>query len=570
MPIRFKNTDHNDSRNAGKNPLKFIEIGDSVTKNLSVYEYEDTLIAVDFGIGFPEGDSFGVDFLIPDYTYLVENSHKLKALFITHAHADHFAAVPYLLQELNVPIYANKITTEYIKELLDEKQFKSLKEQVSFHLFDETSKEVDLGAFKVSAFGVNHSVPNALGLVIKTPEGTILHMADFKIDNHAVLDKPIDLDTIEKYGQEGVLCLVSDCLGARTAGFIESESTLNNTFGDLFKELEGKQIFITTISSNIARMYQIIDAAIKYDRKVVPTGRSIDQSIKIARNLGYLPFADDVFVSVKQAQDFKEDHLVYLIAGCFGQSGSSLDRLSRGEHQDVSLQPGGYVIFSSEPNPPGVDLDVERVISDIILREGEVLDHHNREHLHISGHGHKGDLSKIATLANPKYFIPIGGAPVHLHAYKNMIGEVGLNKNNVFALQEGDCVEFLNGNARLGARLEVNDRYIDGIDISPVVIRDRVLLSTDGVFVVVVPISREEKKIINNGIDMVTRGFVYVKESKALLGQTKDIIQKVLDKTGPNADNWGDIKTKIEKDVHKYLYKQTRRNPLVIVHSIFV
>jgi len=570
MPKKFKNINKNrDNSFFGEKALKFIAIGDGVTKNLTIYEYGDDIIAVDFGIGFPEGDAFGVDFIVPDMTYLLENSHKVRGLFITHAHADHYAAVPYLLQQLNVPIYANKITQEFIKSQLDEKAFKSLKEGTKFHLFDETVGQVELGPFKISAFNVNHSVPNSLGIAIDTPEGLMLHMADFKIDNYPVIDPVIDLKTIADYGEKGVLCLASDCLGSRTEGFVNSESTLNNTFPDIFRKYPHQQMFITAISSNIARMHQIIEAAGKAGRKVVPTGRSIDQSISIARNLGYLPFGDEHFVDFKKAADLPQDSLVYIIAGCFGQSGSALDRLSLGEHRDLSLQEGAVVIFSSEPNPPGVDVDVERVVSALILEGAEVVDHHDRDDLHISGHGHRGELSKVASLVKPQYYIPIGGSVSHIHAYANMIGSMGVDKNRVFELLEGDVVEFAHGRARLGKRLEVNDLFIDGVGLSPIVIKDRVQLANDGVFVVVIPVSKKERKVIGK-VDIVTRGFIYVKESKALMGEAKDKVNKILEKNGNNVAEWSELRHKIEKDLQKFLRKKTRRNPLVITHSIFI
>lgn len=550
-------------------PLRFIGIGDSVTKNLNVYEYGNDIIAVDFGIGFPEGDSFGVDFIVPDATYLVENAHKVRGLFITHAHADHFAAVPYLLQQLNVPIYANKLTQEYIKALFEEKEFKNLKDATSFHLFNASTEPVELGPFKVSAFNVNHSVPGSLGLAIDTPQGLIIHMADFKVDFSPVIDSPIDFGALVEFSKRGVTCLVSDCLGSKSEGFIKSERSLDGTFPDIFKEYERKQIFITTISSNISRMHQIIESAIKYNRKVVPVGRSIDQSIKIARNLGYLPFSDDAFVDLKKAEEFNQENLVYIVAGCFGQSGSALDRLSMGEHQDLSFEKGAVVIFSSEPNPPGVDVEVERVESNLILLGVEVVDHTHRDDLHVSGHGHKGDLSLVASILKPKYFIPIGGTAVHLNAYRKMIGDMGYNKETVFALQEGDVVEFRGSKASLGERVPVTDMYIDGVGLSPVVIKDRETLSTDGVFVVVIPMKKDAAAIAGK-VDIITRGFVYVKESKVLMGRAKDIVNKITDKVGPEGADWGSVKNKVEKEMQRFLYKETGRKPLIIVHSLFV
>jgi ribonuclease J len=558
----------NNNRRDGT-PMKFVAIGDSVTKNLTVYEYGDEMIAVDFGIGFPEEDSFGVDFIVPDMTYLLDNAHKFKALFISHAHADHFAAVPYLLQQINIPIYCNHLTQEYIKTLLEEREFKKLQKDVQFHLFDPTTEPVKMGSFTVSAFHVNHSVPDSLGIVIETPEGTFVHMADFKIDFSPVIDDPIDFNALAELRKKDVLCLASDCLGSNKEGFIESESTLKDTFPSILGEYHEKQIFITTISSNISRIHQIIEGAIDAGRKVVPVGRSIEQSIKIARGLGYLPFHDDVFLDLKKAVNLPQDSVVYIIAGCFGQSGSSLDRLSMGEHKDIRLTDNSLVVFSSEPGPPGADVSVERVMGNLYLQGAEVLDYTMREHLHVSGHGHQGDLSTVAAMIQPKYFIPIGGSNVQIYAYAKMMQGVGIEDKRVFKLQEGDVVEFQNREARMGERLEVNDIYIDGVSLSPIVIKDREHLSNDGVFVVVVPVNRESNSLAGK-VDVITRGFIYVKESKALLGKSRDVINKVIDKDNNVVSNWSEIKNNIEKDLQKFLRKETGRKPLIIVHSIFI
>ena len=363
--------------------------------------------------------------------------------------------------------------------------------------------------------------------------------------------------------------MASDCLGSKTNGFVGTESSLNKTFPDLFRQFPNEQLFITTISSNISRMHQIIGAAIDAGRRVVPVGRSIDQSISIARSLGYLPYGEDAFLDVKKAFEKNQKDIVYMIAGCFGQQGSSLSRVSTGEHARVTLNEGGIVIFSSEPNPPGVDVDVEVVIDNIILRGGEVIDHRDRDDLHVSGHGHKEDLLKVASLAKPKYFIPIGGSINHIHSYVKMVEKIGVKQHQVFELLEGDVVEFSGGDARKGKRLEVNDILIDGKSLDPIVVKDREHLSTDGVFVVIVPVSSETRKVMGK-VDVVTRGFIYVKESKELMGKSKDLVNKILNKSGNAVNDWSSVKTKIEKDLQKFLYKETGRNPLVMAHSIFI
>ncbi|MBI2414327.1 ribonuclease J [candidate division WWE3 bacterium] len=549
-----------------KPPLKFIAVGDGVTKNLSIYEYGNDIIAVDYGIGFPGVDDVGVDFIIPDMTYLVENASRVKGLFISHAHADHFGAVPHLIKELNLPIYCSKLTQAYIKNMLDEKQFKNLKDGVKFHEFGANTGVVSLGAFKVSAFNVNHSVPGSLGIVIDTPEGRVVHIADFKIDATPVIDPPMDLGKLADICKNGVLCLVSDSLGARSKGSVASERTLDGTFPKLFSKYPTNQLFITIISSNISRMYQIVEAAVKAGRRVVPTGRSVDTSVKIARNLGYLPFPDSVFVDLRKASEMPQESLVYLVAGCFGQSGSALDRISRAEHRNISLEENAIVIYSAEPNPPGVDVDVENVSSNLVLLGAEVLDHTNFDNLHVSGHGHRDELLKVATIVKPKYFIPKGGTPLQMHAYKNMLAETGVDKKRIFELQEGEVIEFIDGEARRGKRLEVHDVYFDGSSVSPIVIGDRRVLSQDGVFVVVIPVN-ESTKEIGARADIVTRGFVYVKESGELVGGAKTLINNLILKNKVKGNDWGALKSLIEKEVEKYLHKATGRMPMVIVHG---
>jgi ribonuclease J len=543
---------------------------EGVTKNMTLYEYGEDIIIVDCGIGFPDDEMFGVDVVIPDMSYLVENSHRVRGLFITHAHEDHIGAIPYLLQQINVPIYANKLVQGLIKERLKEKKYKGLNENVSFHLLSSETESAQAGAFKVTAFRVNHSVPSSLGFAIETPQGVVLHMADYKIDWTPVLDKPIDIAKIAEYGSKGVLCLLSDALGSTTEGYSKSESSLNETFNELLVSGKDRQVLITTISSNVSRMHQIIQAAIKHNRKVVLSGRSIDQTVKVAKDLGYLPFDEDVFVKEENASSYAQKDLIYIIAGCYGQHGSSLDRLSRGEHDDIVLEDNAMVVFSADPSPPGVEQAVERVMDNLTLRGAEVIYSKIQENLHVSGHGPKGDLITIASIVKPRYFIPIGGTVTKARAYRNMVEELGFAKESVFELLEGESVVFNDGSAKKGSRLDVKPVYIDGSgvgDVGPVVIKDREHLSEEGVFVVVVPTQNGE--YLKDKVEIITRGFIYVKESKALMGRAKDVVGKALNKVGNNeGEDWGSVKRKIEHDVERFLSKETGRKPLLIVHSI--
>lgn len=560
--------------NDKKPSLKIITLSgtESVTKNLTVYEYGDDIILVDCGVGFPDSELFGVDVVIPDFTYLIENAHKIRGLLITHGHEDHIGAVPYLIDELDVPIYSGKLVQGFITERLKDKAYKGLAERFKFTLIEPNNPPLQLGVFKIESFFVNHSVPNSMGYSIDTPEGKILHISDFKIDWTPVLDPPIDVKKISSYGDQGVLCLLSDCLNVTTEGFTQTESDLGPTFVELFERAQGKQVLITTISSNISRMFQIIDAALKHNRRIVLSGRSIDQSVSVARNLGYLPFPEDVFVKEEAASSYPQEDLVYIVAGCYGQEGSSLGRLSRGEHNDITLQNGAFVVFSADPNPPGVDVAVEKMMANLTLAGADVLYSKIQQNLHVSGHGTKGDLMTIASMVHPKYFIPIGGTITKMRAYRNALEQVGFKKENVFECLEGDTVEFSEGKAAKGKRLSVKQVYLDGrrtTEINPILIKDRDQLSSDGVFVVIIPQS-QDGNIRSDRIDIVTRGFIYVKGSHEQMDNYRRFISKSINKEQSKAKDWMALKRKLEHEIERYLYKETGRSPMVLVHSITI
>lgn len=564
----------NFNNNSNAPTLRIITLSgtESVTKNMTIYECGEDIIAVDCGMGFPDSTMPGVDIVLPDMTYLVENSHRLRALFITHGHEDHIGAIPYFLRDLKAPIYANKLVQGFIKERLKDKAFKGSAEGLSLHLITPETDEVTIGNFKISAFHVNHSVPSSMGFCINTPQGRVLHMADYKVDWTPVIDKPIDIAKISDLGKKGVLCLLTDCLGATTEGYSKSESTLNYTFHELFEEARGRQIFVTTISSNLSRMHQITAAAIEQGRKVALIGRSIDQSVGVARGLSYLPFDDDTFVTDEQAANMNQGDVVYIIAGCYGQQGSALDRVSRGEHDVINLNEDALVVFSADPNPPGVAEDVERLMDNLTLKGAEVIYSKIQDNLHVSGHGPKGDLIMIASIVKPKYFIPIGGTITKAKAYAKMVGELGVPEENVFALLEGESIVFKDNVADFGDSLPVKPVYVDGRgvgEVGPLVIQDRETLSTDGVFVVVIAMSKDKKTLATKP-EVITRGFIYVKESRELINKSQDMINSFLNKNLDKLGDWNFIKGKLERDIDKFLYKETGRSPMIIIHSITV
>jgi ribonuclease J len=564
------------NKNINGKPVRIVSLAgtETVTKNMTLYECDDTIIALDCGVDFPDDDQLGVNLVIPDFTYLRENSHKFKAVFITHGHEDHIGAVPFLLEEFDVPIYGTKLVQGFLYEKFEDRQFKDRKANYKPVVFEPGMDPVEIGPFKVSCFGVNHSVPAATGVVIDTPQGRILHMADFKIDATPILDKPIDLGEIEAISKDGVLCLLSDCLGITTPGSSKSESTLNDTFGMLFEKYTGRQIIVTTLSTSISRMHQIFEAAQKVGRQVVISGMSMHKNSSVARRLGYLNFDDNLFIKEDNAADLPQDQLIYLVAGCYGQHGSGLDRISRNEHRNIFLREDSVVIFSGDPSPPGVDVDVERVQANLTILGANVIFGEIQDNLHVSGHGTHDDLMKIAKIVNPKYYIPIGGTVVKMRVYSNALQEeLNVPKANIFEQLEGQTTVFENGRARRGDKIEVKQIYIGNNstdEINPLVLRDRDAMCSDGVFVVVVPISKNGKQLYPDKVEIVTRGFIYVKESKQFMNKSKKFIVKALNKYKSGDKNWKDIRRKLERDIEKYIRKESRSYPMVIVHSLNV
>jgi len=547
----------------------------SATKNMTVYEYGDDIIVIDCGIGFPDKTMHGVDLVIPDFTYLRENKDKIRALFITHGHEDHLGAVSYFLEEFNVPVYSNRLVQEYTKEKMKDRGLGGLLKGVTFKTFVPEDTPVVVGPFKVSGFRVNHSVPSSIAFVVDTPQGRIVHAADYKFDMDPVLDKPADVKQIKKIGEEGVLCMLSDCLGVSTPGGSDPETILAPTFEKIMKEGYGRQIFITVISSNLARMHQIIEAGIKNGRKIVLSGRSIEQTIRIGTELGYLPFKKENYVSEREAYKQPQGSLLYIIAGCFGQVGSSLDRLSKNEHDDMTLEKNALVVFSAEPNPPGVDVDVLAMMDRLTLLGCEVYAQflHSRihEHLHISGHGHRDDLKLMANLLKPKFIIPIGDTVVKMRVYRDMLqDEMGIAPNRVFELMDGDSVIFESGNATKGKKIQTQEVYVNSStyqQIPATVVNDRQRLSNDGIYVVTIPLDADRKPI-KGKVDVITRGLVMVSESKSFIGRSKDIVNKIFDKYPENLSDWGFIKNKVEKQIEKFIIKETGKRPIVLIISI--
>lgn len=548
--------------------VKVITLGGTttVTKNMTVYECGNDIIVVDCGFGFPDSEMLGVDVILPDITYLLERKDKVKAIFITHGHEDHIGALPYVISDLNVPIYSTRLVNGLISVKLKEK---NLLNGVSLKIINpDLNESVNVGPFTVDYFRVNHSVPDSCGISIKTPQGTIFHCADFKFDWTPVLDKPIDVAKMSKLASGGVTLLLSDCLGSTTDGYSRSERSIEDTFNELLDKAKDNQVFITTISSNVSRMNQAISAAVKHGRKIVFSGRSIEQTVEVSRRLGYLQFDQSVFVPQSKATKLKQSELLYIIAGSYGQPDSAISRVSKGEHNDIDLEDGAWVIFSADPNPPGVRDKVDALIDRLTLKNVVVIYSEIQENLHVSGHGLSGDLRLMAALSSAKYFMPIGGTVKHMRAYSNMLSEMGIKKENVFELLEGDSLAISSGNVKRGEHVNVSNVFVDGSivgDVGQKVIEDRNALATDGIVVVVVPLDKNGKL---GNVDIVTRGFVYVKESKNLISDATNVIRNTVDQHRKELNNKNLIKSLIERSLSKFFYKQTGREPLILVSIV--
>lgn len=561
--MKFFNTE-----NQNKNQLKFIPLGGTtdVTKNMYVYEYGNDIIVVDAGIGFPDSDMLGVDVVIPDIDYLLQNREKVRGIIISHGHEDHFGALPYVLPELKVPVFATKLVQGFITSKLRERNITGVTQKTV-----ETEKTVlQLGAFEVSFFHTNHSVPESQGIVIKTPAGIVMHVPDYKFDWTPVMGAPFDVPRALRLGEGRVLALISDCLGATNAGYTASEKDIEDTFHQIIEKNIGKQVIITTVSSNISRISQAIRSSLDHDRKIVLAGRSLSQNVEIAQRLGFLNFPPDVFVSEDKAQKMDQGRLTYLVAGAYGQVGSALWRIASDEHKYIKLDSEAAVVFSADPMP-GVYDQVDAVINKLTYEGADVYYSQIQENLHVSGHGSQGDMLMLAGIAKPKYFVPIGGTARHMRAYSNLIEKMGVARDHIFELGEGQTLNMGNNQVTLGNFVETRSVFVDGSkvgEVGNVVIRDRQVLSEEGILVVSVPYATASRKFVER-VQMVSRGFIYVKESQDLLNKANQVVLQVIRHFNPNTD-FNTAKNEIERSLGHFLYKQTGRNPVVLVSIVEV
>ncbi len=540
--------------------VKIIPLGglEQIGMNITAYEYEDSIIVVDCGLAFPTEDMLGVDLVIPDVTYLKDNIDKVKGFVITHAHEDHIGSLPYILPQVNVPIYATKLTMGTIENKLKEHNLvKTTKRKVIKH-----GQSINLGCFRIEFIRTNHSIADSAAFAIYTPVGTIVHTGDFKVDYTPVFGDAFDLQRLGEIGKKGVLALLADSTNVERPGFTMSERTVGKTFDNLFAENTAHRIIVATFASNVDRVQQIINSAIKYDRKVVIEGRSMVNIITTANELGYINIPDNLMIDIDQIKNYPPEKVVLITTGSQGEAMAALSRMAAGVHKKVSIMPGDTVILSSSPIP-GNEKHVSKVINDLSRMGAKVI----FQDTHVSGHACQEELKLIYALTKPKYAIPVHGEYRHLVRHAELAQTMGVEKDNVFILSSGDVLELDGDQAKVVDKVTAQGILVDGLgvgDVGNIVLRDRQHLSENGLLVVVVTLAKYTNEILA-GPDIVSRGFVYVRESENLLVEAKVVVEDALDKClNRNSADWSKMKNVIKDSLGDFVWKRTKRSPMIL------
>ncbi len=562
-------------KKSNKKTLRFIPLGGAgdVNRNMFAYEYGQDIIVFDCGMGFPSSETPGVDAAIPDISYLQDEGKlgNVRGIIITHAHYDHFGAVPHLLPELGVPVYASKLALAFVEATLEDRGLNL--NQFNLFEIDPEDSSFRLGDFEISPFRVCHSVPDSLGFFVSSPVGNFFHVSDYKFDWTPTDGKLFDVPKMTRLAQEEEpMLLVSDCLGANTEGYTESEKVLTNSIESQIRDAND-QVLFTTVSSNISRIQQAVWASVKYGRKVCFLGRSMENSALIAKELGYLDVDKKNMVHPRAAKKVNQSKLTYVVAGCYGQPGSSLGRIASGEHSLVELEEGATVIFSGDPEPPGAKEAVDKVVDQLIVRGARVSYYKIQDSMHVSGHGSSLDIQMLMGMVQPRYFIPIGGTPKNMRAYSLLAQEMGFSGSNVFELRVGELLDFSEhwrqsseGGGVSKGKFSFKDVLVDGTrvgDVGKVVLRDRQMLSDDGIVVLIVPIDPDTGNV-SGSVEVATRGFVYVRESQDLIRNLEGIARKTAGSEKSKKKDWNQLKRQLDTNVSNYIRQKTGASPLVL------
>ncbi|WP_235589066.1 ribonuclease J1 [Tepidibacillus decaturensis] len=532
-----------------------------IGKNMYVIQYADDIVVVDAGLKFPEEEMLGIDLVIPDVSYLVENKEKVRAIILTHGHEDHIGGLSYVLKEINVPVYGTKLTLGLVESKLKEANILSESKLILVN----NESEIQLGALKVSFFKVNHSIPDAVGVVIDTPEGVVVHTGDFKFDLTPVNNQMADIHKMAEIGKKGVLALLSDSTNAEREGHTGSERSVGESISEVFRKAK-QRIIVATFASNIHRIQQVVDASIAYDRKITIVGRSMVNVVNIGIELGYLHVPEGMIVDVDEINKLPADRVVILSTGSQGEPMSALTRMARSTHRKLDIMPGDTVIISATPIP-GNEKYVARTVDQLFRIGANVIYGGSISGVHVSGHGSQEELKLMLNFMRPKFFIPIHGEYRMLRLHSDLAESIGIPRENIFLLDNGDTIEISNGKARYGSKIPVGNVLIDGLgvgDVGNIVLRDRKLLSQDGILVVVVTLSKQNATILS-GPDIISRGFVYVRESEELLEEANRLVTVTLQKLMiENVNEWSSLKNSVRDVLGRFLYEQTRRRPMIL------
>ncbi len=543
-----------------KSKLRIIPLGglEAIGMNITAFEYEDSIIVVDCGLSFPEDDMLGIDLVIPDITYLQQNIDRVKGFFITHGHEDHIGALPYVLREINVPIYATKLTIGIIEHKLKEhNMLTKVKRKVVKY-----GQHINLGCFRVEFIRTNHSIQDAAALAIYSEAGIIVHTGDFKVDYTPVYGDAIDLQRFGELGKKGVLALMCDSTNAERPGFTMSEKTVGKTFDNIFGDHPNNRIIVATFASNVDRVQQIINTAYKFGRKVIVEGRSMVNIISTASELGYLNIPENTLIDIEQLKNYPDEKTVLITTGSQGEPLAALSRMASGIHRKVKIQPNDLIVFSSNPIP-GNEKAVSRVINDLYVQGADVIFHDT----HVSGHACQEELKLIYSLVHPKYSIPIHGEYKHRKAQAQVAAELGIPKENILMISSGDVLELDDDHAEVVDKVQVGSVFVDGLgigDVGNIVMRDRQHLAEDGIIIVVLTLEAGSGQILA-GPDIVSRGFVYVRGSESLMDEAQHVLNDTVDQISSRGiTDWGKIKTEIKDALGEYVWKKTKRRPMIM------
>ena len=544
----------------GTSKLKVIPLGglEQIGMNITAFEYEDSIVVVDCGLSFPEDDMLGIDLVIPDVTYLKENISKVKGFVITHGHEDHIGALPYILKEVNVPIYSTKLTLGLITNKLKEHNLvRSTKLKEVKH-----GQVINLGDFSIEFIKTNHSIQDASALAIYSPAGIVVHTGDFKVDYTPVFGDAIDLQRFAEIGKKGVLALMCDSTNAERPGFTMSERTVGRVFDNLFNEHKNARIIIATFASNVDRVQQIIDTAYRFGRKVAVEGRSMVNIISVASELGYLRIPENTLIEIDQVKNYPDEKVVLITTGSQGESMAALSRMAADIHKKITIKPNDTIIFSSNPIP-GNEKAVSKVINELSMKGAKVI----FQDVHVSGHACQEEIKLLYSLVRPKYAIPVHGEYRHLTAQKHVVEDLGIPKENIFILASGNVLEMDENSAQVTGSVQTGAILVDGLgvgDVGNIVLRDRQHLAEDGIMIVVMTLERHSNVVLA-GPDIVSRGFVYVRESEDLMEHAKEVVENALDSClDRNITDWGKIKNVVKDALSDFLWKRTKRSPMIL------